>query len=171
MTHFNVLKVCESLPRNTVYVTSSQGQATFACPGTISRLICRLSISEVLFAHTVASRDFLWLPLCAFSRSVLAPGASWALDESLCAVRTETLHIWGQWLKRSNASLLQPGAFSATMEGCPGGGKGNPWVCLWAVPSLTLTGPSEQRQRFTQAWHSVPRSPHIILRLFGLSVR
>lgn len=74
-------------------MTSSQGQATFACPGTISRLICRLSISEVLFTHTVASRDFLWLPFSAFSRSVLGPGASWSLAESLCAVGTETLHI------------------------------------------------------------------------------
>lgn len=169
MAHSSVLKVCVKVGAETQ--TSSQGQANLACPGIISRLICRLSISEVLFAHTVASRDFLWLPLCVFSRSVLDPGASWAWAESLCAAGTETLHIWGQWLKRSNASSLQLGAFSVTIGGCPGGGKGKPLVCLWTEPSLTLTGPSEQWQRFTQAWHSPPRFVHITLRMFGLSVR
>lgn len=123
-------------------MTSSQGQATRACPGTISRLMCRLLISEVLFAHTVASRDFLWFPL-PFSRSALGPGASRALDASLRAART----------------------------GCPGGGKGNPPVCLCAAPSLTLTGPSEQRQRLPQAWHSAARFVHSTLRTLGLSVR
>lgn len=71
-----------------------QGQATFAVPGTISRLICRLSISEVLFAHTLASRDFLPLRLCAFPQSVLGSGdPSWPLDDSLREVGTEMLHI------------------------------------------------------------------------------
>lgn len=172
MTHFNLSKVpvCNSYPETQIMMTQSQGQATFACPGAISRLICRLSISEIFFAHTVASREFLWLLLCAFSRSVLGSGAFRALEESLCAVGTETLHIWGQWLNRSNASSWQLGAFR-TAGGCPGGGKGNPLVCLWTVPSLTLTGPSEQRQRFTQAWHSAPRFLHITLRMLGLSVR
>lgn len=160
-----------------------QGQATFACLWTISRLIQKLFVSKVLFPHEVAIRDFSFRhSLFAFCTCVRGTGMSRSCDNSLLAAGLVTPNIWGLCLKHSNTSLpfSQLWPFNITIGGWAAELDEAKWmVCLWTARSLTLifgfkqhfTWHWLQMQPFIETWHSAPRSLHTILRKFGLSIR